>query len=100
MTSVLYSSDTDVLFHGAVVTRQQHGPLHSESTCMCFNLFKKGVNFTGDLAPFCQAEFASTDISSATANTTTAALISAFGQEQVSALKSESACRRFPGVVG
>lgn len=59
-----------------------------------------GVPFAEKLAPFCQVEFAAMDISPATANTTTAALLAAFGQEQVSGLRKAYTCRRFPGVVG
>ena len=59
-----------------------------------------GVPFAEKLAPFCQVEFAAMDISPATANTATAALLAAFGQEQVSGLRKAYSCRRFPGVVG
>lgn len=47
--------------------------------------YERGVPLAEELklAPFCQGEFAATDISPAIANTATAALFAAFGQDQV-----------------
>ena len=60
--------------------------------------YERGVPLAEELklAPFCQVEFAATDISPATANTATAALFAAFGQDQVSELRKAYSCRRMP----